>query len=61
MQLIPLTPKHRLSVSTVMVSTKLYDKRDSFDFVIVNFSFLDCNVRRVISYGVYISQIIRFV
>ena len=28
-----------LSISNYIVSTKLYDKRDDFDFVIVNFQF----------------------
>ena len=42
------------------VSTKIYDKRDDFDFDIVNFPFLDGDVPRHTSYGVYISQLIRF-
>ena len=41
-------------------STKIYDKRGDFDFEIVNFSFLDSDVPRSTSYGVYISQLIRF-
>ena len=40
--------------------TKFYDKRDDFDFDIVNFPFLDGDVPRRFSYGVYISQLIRF-
>ena len=36
-------------------------KRDVFDFDIVNFPFLDGDVPRQPSYGVYISQLIRFV
>ena len=36
------------------------DKRDNFDFDIVNFPFLDGDVPRRASYGVYISQLIRF-
>ena len=40
--------------------TKIYDKRDDFDFDIVNFPFLDGDVPRSASYGVYISQLIRF-
>ena len=35
-------------------------ERDDFDFDIVNFPFLDGDVPRSTSYGVYISQIIRF-
>ena len=43
-----------------MVSSKIYDNRDDFDFDIVNFRFLDGDVPRRPSYGVYISQLIRF-
>ena len=39
---------------------QIYDKRDDFDFDIVNFPFLDRDVPRSTSYGVYISQLIRF-
>ena len=39
----------------------MYDKRDDFDLDIVNFPFLDGDVPRRTSYGVYISQLIRFV
>ena len=49
-----------LSVENGFVSSKLYDKRDDFDFEIVNFPFLDGDVPRRASYGVYISQLIRF-
>ena len=48
-----------LSISNDIVSTKIYDKRDEFDFVIVNFLFLDGDVPRSTSYRVYISQLIR--
>ena len=49
-----------LSISNGFVSSKFYDKRDDFDFDIVNFPFLDSDVPRHTSYGVYISQVIRF-
>ena len=49
-----------LSISNGFVSSKIYDKRDVFDFDIVNFPFLDGDVPRSTSYGVYISQLIRF-
>ena len=42
------------------VKTKIVDKRDDFDFDIVNFPFLDGDVARSTSYGVYISQLIYF-
>ena len=49
-----------LSISNGFVSSKIYDKRDDFDFDIVNFPFLDGDVPRSTSYGVYSSQLIRF-
>ena len=49
-----------LSISNGFVSSKIYNKRDDFDFDIVNFPFLDGDVPRRPSYGVYISQLIRF-
>ena len=49
-----------LSISNDIVSTKIYNKHDDFDFEIVNFPFLDGDVPRFTSYGVYISQLIRF-
>ena len=49
-----------LSIHKDTVSTNIYDKRDDFDFDMVNFSFLDGDVPRRPSYGVYISQRIRF-
>ena len=55
----PFSDLH-LSISNDFVSSKMYDKRDDFD--IVNFPFLDGDVPRARrpSYGIYISQIIRF-
>ena len=49
-----------LSISNEIVSTKIYDKRDDFDFEIVKFPLLDGDIPRSTSYGVYISQLIRF-
>ena len=49
-----------LSINDDIVSTKIYDKRDDFNFDIVNFPFLDGDVPQRPSYGVYISQLIRF-
>ena len=49
-----------LSVENGFVSSKFYDKRDDFDFDIVNFPFLDGDVPGRASYCVYISQLIRF-
>ena len=49
-----------LSISDGFVKTKIFDKRDDFDFASVNFAFLDGDVPRSTSYGVYVSQLIRF-
>ena len=49
-----------LPITNGIVSSKIYDKRDDFDFEIVNFPFLDGDVPRSPTYGVYISQLIRF-
>ena len=48
-----------LSISNDIVSTKIYDKLDDFDFEIVNNPILDGDVPRSTSYRVYISQLIR--
>ena len=45
----------RPDFSNDIVSTKIYDKCDDFDFAIVNFPFLDGDVPRSTFYGVYIS------
>ena len=49
-----------LSISDGFVKSKIFDKWDDFDFDIVNFPFLDGDVPRSTSYGVYISRFIRF-
>ena len=49
-----------LSISNNFVSTKIYDKCDDFEFEIVNFPFLDGDVPRSTSHGVYISRVICF-
>ena len=49
-----------LSISNGFFSPKIYDKRDDFDFDIVNFPFLDGGVPHSTSCGVCISQLVRF-
>ena len=49
-----------LSITHGIVSSKIYDKQDNFNFEIVNFPLLDGDVHRSPSYGVYITQLIRF-
>ena len=49
-----------LSISNDFVSSRIYDKRDDFAFEIVNLPFLDGDIPRSTSYGVYVFQLIRF-
>ena len=49
-----------LSITNGIFSSEIYDKRDNFNFEIVNFPFLDGDVPRSPSYSVYISKLIRF-
>ena len=42
------------------LQVKLYDKRDDFNFNIVNFPFLSCNITQSPADGVYVSQLIRY-
>ena len=60
MSQIPRPHFLHLSISDGFVKTKMFDKRDDFDFDIVSFLFLDGDIPRSTSYGVYISQPIRF-
>ena len=48
-------PLDYLKDSGGRLSTRLYDKRDDFDFHIVNFPFLSRNIPSGPSYDVYIS------
>ena len=43
------------------ITTKLYDKRDAFGFHIVNFPCMSSNIASAPAYGVYASQLIRYV
>ena len=49
-----------MSILDGFISCKFYDKHDDFDFEIVNFPYLDGDVPRRASYGVYVSQLIQF-
>ena len=42
------------------IHTSVYHKRDDFGFPIVNFPWLSGEVPRLPSYGIYISQLVRF-
>ena len=41
--------------------TKLYEKRDDFNFLIMNIPFICSNIPTASPYGVYIAQLIRYV
>jgi hypothetical protein len=47
-------------VSGGRLTTSLYDKRDDFDFAVVNFPFLCGNISLSPAYGVYVSQLVRY-
>ena len=49
-----------LSIANGIVSSKIYDKQDDFNFEIVNFPFLDRDVPRSTSYSICISRLIRY-
>ena len=42
-----------LSINNGIISSKIYDKRDDFDFAIVNYPHLNGDVPRATSYGAY--------
>ena len=46
-----------LSIINDIVCSKIYDKQDDFSFEIVNFRFLDEDVPRSLSYGIYTETI----
>ena len=49
-----------LYIDNGMLTTRLYDKRDDFNFPIVNVPFLSSNSPSAPVYGVYVSQSIRY-
>ena len=67
---IPLSLKYRIPpiplglLNTLVFTSKLtmtpYDKRDDFNFPIVNFPFICSNIPVAPAYGVYFSRLIRY-
>ena len=47
-----------LSITNGIVSSKIYDKRDDFNFEIINFPFLDGDFPCSPSYGVYLRNLL---
>ena len=48
-----------ITIDSGKYSTTIYDKRDSFNFYIVNFPHMTSNIPCNPAYGVYISQLVR--
>ena len=46
--------------SEELLRAKLYDKRDDFNLIIVNFPFICSNTPTTPAFGVYMSQLIRY-
>jgi hypothetical protein len=55
---VTITKNYKISITDKLI--KLYDKRDDFNFHIVNFPFIYSNIPAAPAYGVYISQLIRY-
>ena len=49
-----------LKINNNKICTSLYDKRDDFNFKIVNFPFLSSNIPSSPAYGVFVSQLVRY-
>ena len=49
-----------VSIAGYRFCTDLYDKRDAFNFWIVNFPHIDSNIPSKPAYGVFISQLVRY-
>ena len=47
-----------LYIDNGKLATRLYDKRDDFNFPVVNFLYLSSNIPSAPAYGVYVSQLI---
>ena len=43
-----------------IITTSIYDKRDAFDFPIINFPTLTGNIPNRSSYGVFIGELVRY-
>ena len=50
----------QVTITDAIISTSIYDKRDTFDFPIVNFPNLTGNIPKKSSYGVFIGEVVRY-
>ncbi len=58
--ILPKSSLKLISSTCSRLRTNLYDKRDYFNFPIVNFPFICSNIPVAPEYGVYNSQLIRY-
>ena len=49
-----------LKIEEGFLSSSIYDKRDVFNFSVVNFPFLSGNIPNRSSYGVFIGELVRY-
>lgn len=49
-----------LTITDGVISTKIFDKRDAFDFPIVNFPTLTGNIPDMSAYGVFVGEVVRY-
>jgi hypothetical protein len=57
---IPLRPHHVWTYTSNLTTVKSYDKRDDFNFKIINFPNMCSNIPASPAYGAYISQLIQY-
>ena len=50
----------KVVIKDSIITTSIFDKRDAFDFPIVNFPTLSGNIPRRSSYGVFIGELVRY-
>ena len=50
----------QVDITDSIISTSIYDKRDAFDFPIVNFPTLTGNIPEKSSYGVFTGELVRY-
>ena len=52
--------KLNIGKGTEEIRTSFYDKREDFNFKVVNFPYLDSKTPKNPAYGIYISQLVRY-
>ena len=50
----------QVTITDAIISTSIYDKRDAYDFPIVNFPTLTGNIPKKSSYGVFTGEVVRY-